>query len=303
MTHFLKHLTEETIALKKLLIPPEFVGKCGRVNLTNPVFLEPTVGEALEVELYEDATGFWLRNGWQELVAQYSLSHGHYLVFEYRSFSRFKLVMLGANGLELEFPASGSVNVGPNGNQVVPEAVEEEMAVNTDSVELLGTSLVKDMNNNNNNNGGGGRQQTQLGSCENAKINARKRKIRIGIRAPYYRRIKRKEKRKVDQEAPKAHRVNGSPFGRDKAETSRIPAMAEQEASKIPSGSRRDRPTPKSVDGLFNSQPDFLQVVVKKSSLDKSGLAGDRTRRRSSSSPIPSTLRPLRRPPRRGGRR
>ncbi|CAI0430763.1 unnamed protein product [Linum tenue] len=108
MAHFLKHVTEETVALKKLLIPPEFVSKCGRVNLTNPVVLEPTVGDPLEleVELYEDTSGFWLRNGWQKFAYQYSLRKGHYLVFEYKSYSRFKLVMLGANGLDLEFPAS-----------------------------------------------------------------------------------------------------------------------------------------------------------------------------------------------------
>ncbi|CAL1400928.1 unnamed protein product [Linum trigynum] len=80
------------MALKKLLIPPEFVSNCGRANLTNPVVLEPTVGDPpqVEVELYEDARGFWLRNGWQEFADRNSLTHGHYLLFEYKSFSRTK---------------------------------------------------------------------------------------------------------------------------------------------------------------------------------------------------------------------
>ncbi|CAI0553968.1 unnamed protein product [Linum tenue] len=376
MVHFLKHLTEETLALKKLLIPPEFVSNCGKVNLTNPVVLEPTVGDVLEVEveLYEDASGFWLRNGWQELVVQYSLSHGHYLVFEYKSRSRFKLVMLGANGLNLEFPASSFVNIGPIRNQVVPEAVEEEITVNTDSVEFLGTSLAKDTNSYS--NGGGGRQQAQLQSGKTRRTyvggkrkanlvasqknrvllsSKRKRTDGRGKRKaslvasrknrgePVAKRLfgghntKRKENQdfvesaeaedyvdanfmeylgfveemnrnngddvgqpqhpqsaenasqnefmsarkrtrvhggenmKVNQEAPMTYGDTGSPSGRENAETSHIPSMAEQEASERPSGSRCSRPTTKTLDG-FNSQPGFLKVIVTESSLANKGL-------------------------------
>ncbi|CAI0429418.1 unnamed protein product [Linum tenue] len=137
MTYFLKQLNEDTFIHKRLLIPGEFVKKCGRRNLTNPVILEPIVGDPMEreMELYEDGSRFWVRNGWQELVDHYKLSHGCYLVFEYKSYSRFKLLMLGANGLDLEFPVSGYVNVGRNGNQEFQE-VEEEESVDGDSVEI-----------------------------------------------------------------------------------------------------------------------------------------------------------------------
>ncbi|CAI0429700.1 unnamed protein product [Linum tenue] len=208
-THFLKQLTEETISHKRMLIPGEFVKKFGRENLTNPVVLEPTVGDPREreMELYEDGGGFWLRNGWQELVDHYKLSHGCYLLFEYKSYSRFKLLMLGTNGLDLELPASSFVNVGSNGNQEFPEAAEEE-SVDAHSVEILevgaGSSVVKEMNTNNE---GGGKQPAQPRSAENAMqkgvINARKRRIADDG-----------ESRLVKQDDPRRNRANRSPFGR-----------------------------------------------------------------------------------------
>ncbi|CAI0429451.1 unnamed protein product [Linum tenue] len=236
-THFLKQLTEETISHKRMLIPGEFVKKCGRENMTNPVVLEPTVGDPREreMELYEDGGGFWLRNGWQELVDHYKLSHGCYLLFEYKSYSRFKLLMLGTNGLDLELPASSFVNVGSNGNQEFPEAAEEE-SVDAHSVEILGSSVVKEMNTNNE---GGGKQPAQPRSAEIAMqkgvINARKRRIADDG-----------ESRLVKQDAPRRNRANRSPFGRGKDENSRIPSIAEQEDepafSRSPSSSKPGRP-------------------------------------------------------------
>ncbi|CAI0554287.1 unnamed protein product [Linum tenue] len=219
-THFLKQLTEDTIKHKRMLIPGEFLKKCGRENLTNPVVLEPTVGDPREreMELYEDGGGFWLRNGWQEFVDHYKLSHGCYLLFEYKSYSRFKLLMLGANGLDWEFPASSFVNGGSNGNQEFPEAEEEE-SVYAHSVEILGPSEVKEMNNNDE---GVGRQPAQRRSAENPKqkgvTSARKRRTADDG-----------ERRQVNQDAPRRDRANGTPFGRNKDENSRIPSIAEQE--------------------------------------------------------------------------
>ncbi|CAI0554286.1 unnamed protein product [Linum tenue] len=220
MTYFLKQLTEDSITHERLLIPAEFVKKCGRENLTNPLVVEPTVGDPREreLELYEDGGVLWLRNGWQEFVDHYKLSHGCFLLFEYRSYSRFKLLMLGANGLELELPVSGFVNVGLNGNQEFPEDEEEE-SVDANSVEILGSSVVKEMNNNVE---GGGRQPAQPRCAENAKQNgvmsARKRRAADDG-----------EWRKANQEGPRANRANGNPFRRDKAESSRIPSMTEHE--------------------------------------------------------------------------
>ncbi|CAI0393513.1 unnamed protein product [Linum tenue] len=193
MAYFLKHLTEEIMALKKLLIPPEFISNCGRVNLTNPVVLEPTVGDPpeVELELYEDARGFWLRNGWQEFADRYSLTHGNYLLFEYKSFSRFKLVMFGANGVDVMCPASSFHNVGSNrNNQEFPEAEREE--------EIRGSPVAGD----------GGRQPARPRSAENAK-----QKTFMATRK--------------GRTADGGQRGKRSQFGRDRAETSHIPAMAE----------------------------------------------------------------------------
>ncbi|CAL1408807.1 unnamed protein product [Linum trigynum] len=238
MTYFLKQLTEDSITHKRLLIPAEFVKKCGRENLTNPLVVEPTVGDPREreLELYEDGGVLWLRNGWQEFVDHYKLTHGCFLLFEYKSYSRFKLLMLGANGLELELPVSGFVNVGLNGSQEFPEAEEEE-SVDANSVEILGSSVVKEMNNNVE---GGGRQPAQPRCAENAKQNgvmsARKRKTADDG-----------EWRKANQEGPRANRANGSPFRRDKAESSRIPSMTEHEDepafSRRPSNAKPGGPT------------------------------------------------------------
>ncbi|CAI0553942.1 unnamed protein product, partial [Linum tenue] len=238
MTYFLKQLTEDSITHERLLIPAEFVKKCGRENLTNPLVVEPTVGDPREreLELYEDGGVLWLRNGWQEFVDHYKLSHGCFLLFEYRSYSRFKLLMLGANGLELELPVSGFVNVGLNGNQEFPEDEEEE-SVDANSVEILGSSVVKEMNNNVE---GGGRQPAQPRCAENAKQNgvmsARKRRAADDG-----------EWRKANQEGPRANRANGNPFRRDKAESSRIPSMTEHEDepafSRRPSNAKPGGPT------------------------------------------------------------
>ncbi|CAI0553938.1 unnamed protein product [Linum tenue] len=237
-THFLKQLTEDTIKHKRMLIPGEFLKKCGRENLSNPVVLEPTVGDPREreMELYEDGGGFWLRNGWQEFVDHYKLSHGCYLLFEYKSYSRFKLLMLGANGLDWEFPASSFVNGGSNGNQEFPEAEEEE-SVYAHSVEILGPSEVKEMNNNDE---GVGRQPAQRRSAENPKqkgvTSARKRRTADDG-----------ERRQVKQDAPRRDRANGTPFGRNKDENSRIPSIAEQEDEPAfswrPSSSKPSRTT------------------------------------------------------------
>ncbi|CAI0554642.1 unnamed protein product [Linum tenue] len=192
MAYFLKHLTEETMALKKLLIPPEFISNCGRANLTNPVVLEPTVGDPpqVEVELYEDARGFWLRNGWQEFADRNSLTHGHYVLFEYKSFSRFKLVMFGANGVDVMCPASSFHNVGSNRNLEFREAEQDE--------EARGSPVA----------GSGGGQPARPRFAENAKQKAFMA-TRKGRTADGGQSGKRNQ------------------FGKDKAETSRIPAKAE----------------------------------------------------------------------------
>ncbi|CAI0553940.1 unnamed protein product [Linum tenue] len=144
--------------------------------------------------------------------------------------------MLGANGLELELPVSGFVNVGLNGNQEFPEDEEEE-SVDANSVEILGSSVVKEMNNNVE---GGGRQPAQPRCAENAKQNgvmsARKRRAADDG-----------EWRKANQEGPRANRANGNPFRRDKAESSRIPSMTEHEDepafSRRPSNAKPGGPT------------------------------------------------------------
>ncbi|CAI0554313.1 unnamed protein product [Linum tenue] len=202
MAYFLKHLTEETIALKRLLIPTEFVSKCGRLNLTNPVVLEPTIGNPpeVEVELYEDAMGFWLRNGWQEFADHYSLTHGHYLLFEYKSFSRFKIVILGANGVDVMCPASRFHKVGLNGNQVFPEAEQEE--------ETRVSPVAKNMETN----GGGRRQPVQPQSAEKAK---QKAFMSSG----------------KGRTADGGQRGNGSQFGRGRGHLEGIPEPRKENAS------------------------------------------------------------------------
>lgn len=61
-------------------------------------------GCAWKVRLTKDQKGIWFDDGWQNFVDHYSINSGYFLVFGYRGFSNFSIVILDVSASEIEYP-------------------------------------------------------------------------------------------------------------------------------------------------------------------------------------------------------
>ncbi|KAF5958198.1 hypothetical protein HYC85_005423 [Camellia sinensis] len=115
-----------------MMIPGKFVRKYGeKLKLSKLAFLKVPSGAVWQVELSNSRGHVWLHNGWKEFMKYYSISYGHFLVFQYNGNSIFHVLIFDKSASEIEYP-SGQTN--QNWDFQIPETEDVEL---DDSVEIL----------------------------------------------------------------------------------------------------------------------------------------------------------------------
>ncbi|KAL2324005.1 hypothetical protein Fmac_023063 [Flemingia macrophylla] len=89
--------------LHTIKIPNKFTKRYGE-GLSNPVFLKPLDGTEWKVHFTNQNGEVWFKKGWKEFVENYSLDHGHLVLFKYEGTSNMEVLILDQTGLEIDYP-------------------------------------------------------------------------------------------------------------------------------------------------------------------------------------------------------
>ncbi|AES70694.1 AP2/B3-like transcriptional factor family protein, putative [Medicago truncatula] len=93
--------------LQRIQIPNNFTRRHG-VGLSNPVLIKPPDGTKWKV-------------GWKFFTENYSLGHGCLVMFKYKGTSKFDVLILDQNALEIDYsscePCDDKGNVGHSDNE------------------------------------------------------------------------------------------------------------------------------------------------------------------------------------------
>jgi len=103
--------------LQSLKIPNKFTERYGG-GLSNPVFLKPSDGSEWKVYWTKHNGVIWFQKGWKEFAENYSLDHGHLVVFQYEGTSHFDVLILDQSALEIDYPSFGKVDQGDDEESV-----------------------------------------------------------------------------------------------------------------------------------------------------------------------------------------
>ncbi|XP_038722811.1 B3 domain-containing protein REM16-like isoform X1 [Tripterygium wilfordii] len=107
--HFFKIILEDTIKAEKLGIPRKFVKNYGS-RLPNSVSLMVPTGAVWRVELLKHDDDIWLQSGWTKFAKYFSLDYSHFLVFEYREYSQFHVLIFDKSVTEINYPCDRPVS-------------------------------------------------------------------------------------------------------------------------------------------------------------------------------------------------
>jgi len=83
-------------------IPNNFTRRHG-VGLSNPVLIKPPDGTKWKVYWKEINGEIWFEKGWKFFTQNYSLGHGCLVIFKYKGTSKFDVLILGQNALEIDY--------------------------------------------------------------------------------------------------------------------------------------------------------------------------------------------------------
>ncbi|RHN67480.1 putative transcription factor B3-Domain family [Medicago truncatula] len=102
-------------------IPNNFTRRYG-VGLTNPVLIKAPDGTKWKVYWKKINGEIWFEKGWKHFTENYSLQHGCLVVFKYKGTSKFDVLILGNNAVEIDYDSSCDTddengNVGQNDDE------------------------------------------------------------------------------------------------------------------------------------------------------------------------------------------
>ncbi|KAJ1394935.1 DNA-binding barrel domain superfamily [Sesbania bispinosa] len=84
-------------------IPNGFTKKYGG-DMSNPMNLKPPDGTEWKMYWTKHDSDIWFQNGWKEFATNYSLDHGHMVLFEYKDSSHFEVHIFDKSTLEIQYP-------------------------------------------------------------------------------------------------------------------------------------------------------------------------------------------------------
>lgn len=73
-------------------------------QLPEVVTLETPVGFKRSIKLNRASEEIWLDEGWSEFAEAHSISEGHFLLFEYKGNSSFRVMIFDVSACEIEYP-------------------------------------------------------------------------------------------------------------------------------------------------------------------------------------------------------
>ncbi|AES70704.1 B3 domain-containing transcription factor VRN1 [Medicago truncatula] len=95
--------------LQRIQLPNKFTRKHG-VGLSNPVLIKLPDGTGWKVYWKKINGEMWFEKGWKTFTENYSLEHGCLVMFEYKGTSKFDVVILGQNAVEIDYDSSSDTN-------------------------------------------------------------------------------------------------------------------------------------------------------------------------------------------------
>ncbi|XP_020534852.1 B3 domain-containing transcription factor VRN1-like [Jatropha curcas] len=105
---FFKIILPSIIQEKKMRIPDKFVRKFGDELSEVVTFIIPN-GLDWKVGLTRAESDIWFDDGWHDFVQHNSICTGYFLVFGYKGFSNFSILIFDKTACEIKYPDKGSV--------------------------------------------------------------------------------------------------------------------------------------------------------------------------------------------------
>ncbi|KAG7619273.1 DNA-binding pseudobarrel domain superfamily [Arabidopsis suecica] len=101
---FFKLVLPSTMKDKMMRIPPRFVKLQGSKLSSEVVTLETPAGYKRSIKLKRIGEEIWFHEGWSEFAEAHSIEEGHFLLFEYKENSSFRVIIFNASACETNYP-------------------------------------------------------------------------------------------------------------------------------------------------------------------------------------------------------
>lgn len=98
-------------------IPPKFVKLQGS-RLPEVVTLETPVGFKRSIKLKRIGEEIWFHEGWSGFAEAHSIKEGHFLLFEYKENSSFRVIIFNVSACEIEYPLD-SVHISDSDDDII----------------------------------------------------------------------------------------------------------------------------------------------------------------------------------------
>lgn len=100
---FFKLVLPSTMKDKMMRIPPRFVKLQGS-KLSEVVTLVTPAGYKRSIKLKRIGEEIWFHEGWSEFAEAHSIEEGHFLLFEYKENSSFRVIIFNVSACETKYP-------------------------------------------------------------------------------------------------------------------------------------------------------------------------------------------------------
>ncbi|KAF8085036.1 hypothetical protein N665_0685s0028 [Sinapis alba] len=120
---FFKVVLPSTMKRNMMMIPPRFVKLQGS-TLSEVVTLETPVGFRRSIKLKRIGEEIWLQGGWSEFAEAHSISEGHFLFFDYKGNSCFRVMIFNVSACEIDYPLD-EVHISDSDDEVMDVTDEE----------------------------------------------------------------------------------------------------------------------------------------------------------------------------------
>ncbi|CAE5967785.1 unnamed protein product [Arabidopsis arenosa] len=114
---FFKLVLPSTMKKNMMRIPPKFVKLQGS-RLPEVVTLETPVGFKRSIKLKRIGEEIWFHEGWSEFAEAHSIKEGHFLLFEYKKNSSFRVIIFNVSACEIEYPLD-AVHISDSDDDVI----------------------------------------------------------------------------------------------------------------------------------------------------------------------------------------
>ncbi|CAN8258829.1 unnamed protein product [Cochlearia groenlandica] len=124
---FFKVVLPSTMQTNMLRIPTRFV-KLQGTKLSKVVTLETPVGFKRNIKLKRIGEELWFQEGWSEFAEANSINKGHFLLFEYKGNSSFRVLIFDVTTSEIEYPLD-EVHISDSDDDIIDVTMRNDQLV------------------------------------------------------------------------------------------------------------------------------------------------------------------------------